>query len=71
MLRIILKFDDVVGPVVAAHQLGLRPAAHPPHVLDGQLHGRHASHGNGQPQADCSVVGNRENLEEFTVTAPE
>jgi hypothetical protein len=35
MLRVILKFDDVVSPIVAAHQLGLRASAHPPHVLDG------------------------------------
>jgi hypothetical protein len=41
MLRIILEFDDVVPVVVAAHQLGLRTAPHPPYMLDGQLHGRH------------------------------
>ena len=62
MLGIVLKFDDVVRLVVAAHQLGLRPAPHPPHMLDGQLHGRHASHARGNPQENCSATGNENSL---------
>jgi hypothetical protein len=39
MLRVILKFNDVVGIVVAPHQMGLRSAPHPPDMLDRQPHG--------------------------------
>ena len=62
MLRIVLKFDDVVRLIVAAHQLGLRAAPHPPHMLDGQLHGRHASHARRKPQENCSATGNRNSV---------
>src|SRR5579863_9710588 len=57
MLWIVLKFDDIVCFVVTAHQLGLRAASHPPHMLDGQLHGRHASHARRNPQENCSGTG--------------
>jgi hypothetical protein len=57
MLRIVLKFDDVVRLIVAAHQLGLRPAPHPPHMLDGKFHGRHASQARRNPQENCSAKG--------------
>jgi hypothetical protein len=39
MLRVILEFNDVITIVIAAHQVGLGPASHPPHVLNGQPHG--------------------------------
>jgi hypothetical protein len=39
MLRVILKFNDVVSIVVAPHQMGLRAAPHPPDMLDRQPHG--------------------------------
>jgi hypothetical protein len=39
MLRIVLEFDDVIAPVVASHQVGLRTPAHPPDVLYGKHHG--------------------------------
>jgi hypothetical protein len=39
MLGVILKFNDVVGIVVAPHQMGLRSAPHPPDMLDRQPHG--------------------------------
>jgi hypothetical protein len=39
MLWVILKFNDVVGVVVAPHQMGLRSASHPPDMLDRQSHG--------------------------------
>jgi hypothetical protein len=39
MLRVILEFNDVIRIVVATHQLGLRPAPHPPDMLDRQPHG--------------------------------
>jgi hypothetical protein len=62
MLRVVLKFDDVVSLIVAAHQLGLRASPHPPHMLDGHSHGRHASHAQPNPQENCSATGrgNRE-----------
>jgi hypothetical protein len=57
MLCIVLEFDDVVRFIVAAHQVGLRPATHSPHMLDGKLHGRHASHARRNPQENCSAKG--------------
>jgi len=57
ILRIVLEFDDVVRTVVAAHQMGLRPAPHPPHVLEGQPHGRHSIHARRAPQENCSTRG--------------
>src|SRR4029077_15445727 len=57
MLRIVLEFDDVVRLIVATHQLGLRPAPHPPYMLDGKLHGRHASQARRNSQENCSATG--------------
>jgi len=34
MLRIVAKFHDVKIPIRAAHQMTLRPAPHPPNVLN-------------------------------------
>jgi hypothetical protein len=39
MLRIILEFNDVIAIIVAAHQMGLCAAPHPPDMLDRQSHG--------------------------------
>jgi hypothetical protein len=39
VLGIVLEFDDVVATVVAAHQVGLRSAAHATNMLDRQQHG--------------------------------
>jgi len=37
--------------------LGLRTAPHPAHMLDGKLHGRHASHARRIPQENSSATG--------------
>ena len=42
MLRIVFKFNDVVPAVVAAHQVGLRPAPHAPHVFHSEFRRRRA-----------------------------
>src|ERR1700722_8992622 len=39
MLRIVLKFNDVVPAIIAPHQVGLRAAPHTPYVLDSKPHG--------------------------------
>lgn len=38
MLGVILKFNDVITPVVAAHQVRLRTSAHSSYVLYGKHH---------------------------------
>src|ERR1700733_6061902 len=62
MLWIVLEFDDVVRLIVAAHQLGLRAAPHPPHMLDGQLHAAMlVTHGRSRkkivPRRETRITG--------------
>ncbi len=60
MLGIVLEFDDVVPVAIAAHQLGLRAAPHPPHMLDGQLHAAMlVRRGETRKKENCSAMGRR------------
>src|SRR5665213_1822091 len=63
MLRIILKFDDVVRIVVTAHQMRLRATTHSAHMLDGKFHDSHARHAVQNPQENSSAMGRENYLE--------
>src|ERR1035437_4595090 len=55
MLRIVLKFDDVVPAIVAAHQVACAPPRIRRTCSTASLMGANAMQSEAGPQADCSA----------------